>query len=129
MACCSHSNPLKTIRPPRPPPIRLGYTRVILAIVSLYYMPFDPLIASILYLLSGLLDAFDGYAARALDQGKCVCVCVCVCVCEREREGERGRGDRREREKRPRRRPCVTTQRHIFPHTLQARCLAQYWTW
>ena len=42
---------------------------MILAIISLYYMPFDPLIAGVLYLLSGLLDAFDGYAARALDQG------------------------------------------------------------
>ena len=49
--------------------LMLGYTRVILAIVSLYYMPFDPLIAGVLYLLSGLLDAFDGYASRALDQG------------------------------------------------------------
>ena len=32
-------------------------------------MPTSPYIAGFLYLLSGLLDAFDGYAARTLNQG------------------------------------------------------------
>lgn len=32
-------------------------------------MPCCPLTASSFYLLSGLLDAFDGHAARALNQG------------------------------------------------------------
>ena len=33
-------------------------------------MPFDPVKAAIFYLLSGLLDAFDGWAARTFNQGK-----------------------------------------------------------
>ena len=33
-------------------------------------MPTSPGLAAFLYMLSGLLDAFDGYAARALNQGK-----------------------------------------------------------
>ena len=47
----------------------LGYARVILAFVSFYYMPTSPYTAGFLYLLSGLLDAFDGHAARTLNQG------------------------------------------------------------
>lgn len=46
----------------------IDYFRVILAFASFYYMPTDYVLASSLYLLSGLLDAFDGYAARALNQ-------------------------------------------------------------
>jgi CDP-diacylglycerol--inositol 3-phosphatidyltransferase len=46
-----------------------GYARVILAIVAFYYMPHDPVIAGASYMLSAFLDAFDGYAARLLDQG------------------------------------------------------------
>lgn len=46
----------------------IGYGRIILAIISFYYMPFDHVKASLCYLLSGLLDAFDGYAARWLNQ-------------------------------------------------------------
>lgn len=49
-------------------PNLIGYSRIILAIVSFYYMPTDYVAASISYLLSGFLDAFDGYAARALNQ-------------------------------------------------------------
>ena len=33
-------------------------------------MPSDPWIASILYIISGLLDAIDGHLARMLNQGK-----------------------------------------------------------
>jgi CDP-diacylglycerol--inositol 3-phosphatidyltransferase len=46
----------------------IGYFRVILALVSFYYMPDDHIAASIAYILSAFLDAFDGYAARALNQ-------------------------------------------------------------
>ena len=42
---------------------------MIAAFASFYYMPFAPLTAVSLYLLSELLDAFDGHAARALNQG------------------------------------------------------------
>lgn len=40
-----------------------------LAIVAFYFMPTNPQIAVSSYLLSGLLDAFDGHAARYLKQG------------------------------------------------------------
>lgn len=68
----------------------IGYARIVLAIVSFYYMPFDATIAVTTYLLSGLLDAFDGHAARALNQGtkfgamldmltdRCATMCLCV---------------------------------------------------
>eukprot|EP00112_Aurelia_sp_Birch-Aquarium-sp1_P004993 Seg1566.11 transcript_id=Seg1566.11/GoldUCD/mRNA.D3Y31 product="CDP-diacylglycerol-inositol 3-phosphatidyltransferase" protein_id=Seg1566.11/GoldUCD/D3Y31 len=49
-------------------PNLIGYARVLLAFASFYYMPTSPYIAGFLYLLSGLLDAFDGHAARALNQ-------------------------------------------------------------
>ncbi|KAI1289621.1 CDP-diacylglycerol--inositol 3-phosphatidyltransferase [Halotydeus destructor] len=49
-------------------PNLIGYARIVLAFVSFYYMPFDHVRASFCYLLSGLLDAFDGYAARYLNQ-------------------------------------------------------------
>jgi CDP-diacylglycerol--inositol 3-phosphatidyltransferase len=48
----------------------LGYIRVVLSIVSFYYMPTNPTITVICYLTSQFLDAFDGYAARALGQSK-----------------------------------------------------------
>lgn len=49
-------------------PNLIGYSRIILALISFYYMPFNAWVAASLYLLSGLLDAFDGHAARALNQ-------------------------------------------------------------
>lgn len=49
-------------------PNLIGYARIILALISFYFMPTDHVTASITYLLSGFLDAFDGYAARALNQ-------------------------------------------------------------
>lgn len=49
-------------------PNLIGYARVILAAASLYYMPFHPKICTVLYGVSCLLDAFDGLAARLLDQ-------------------------------------------------------------
>jgi len=39
--------------------------------VSFYYMPTDVWIATISYLVSEFLDAFDGHAARALNQCRC----------------------------------------------------------
>lgn len=47
---------------------RKGYSRIILAIASLYYMPLHPRTCSILYSISCLLDALDGYAARYYEQ-------------------------------------------------------------
>lgn len=45
-----------------------GYSRIILAVASLYYMPFHPRTCSLLYSVSELLDALDGYAARHFEQ-------------------------------------------------------------
>ena len=47
-----------------------GYGRIILAILSFYYMRTSPGLAAGSYILSGFLDAFDGHAARLLNQGK-----------------------------------------------------------
>ncbi|KAF6737329.1 CDP-diacylglycerol--inositol 3-phosphatidyltransferase [Oryzias melastigma] len=49
-------------------PNLIGYARVVLALLSFYLMPTCPWPAVFFYLLSGLLDAFDGHAARALNQ-------------------------------------------------------------
>ena len=46
----------------------IGYSRIILAIASLYYMPLHPRTCSILYSISCLLDALDGVAARYFEQ-------------------------------------------------------------
>ncbi|KAH8670300.1 CDP-diacylglycerol-inositol 3-phosphatidyltransferase-like protein PIS [Tricladium varicosporioides] len=46
----------------------IGYSRIVLAFASLYYMPLHPRTCSILYSVSCLLDALDGYAARAFEQ-------------------------------------------------------------
>lgn len=45
-----------------------GYTRVILAGLSLHYMSYHPKYCTIAYVISCLLDAVDGQAARALGQ-------------------------------------------------------------
>ena len=45
-----------------------GYSRIILAVASLYYMPLHPRTCSLLYSISCLLDALDGYAARYFQQ-------------------------------------------------------------
>ena len=45
-----------------------GYSRVILAGFSLYYMSYHPIYCTLLYGFSCLLDAVDGQAARALGQ-------------------------------------------------------------
>lgn len=48
--------------------ILAGYSRVVLAVASLYYMPLHPRTCSILYSISCLLDALDGAAARYFEQ-------------------------------------------------------------
>lgn len=47
-----------------------GYARIILALISIYYMPTNYKIACTCYVVSALLDAFDGHAARAFNQSK-----------------------------------------------------------
>lgn len=49
-------------------PNLIGYSRVFLTIASLYYMPLHPRTCSLLYSISCLLDALDGYAARYFNQ-------------------------------------------------------------
>lgn len=49
-------------------PNLIGYSRIILAFASLYYMPLHPRTCSGLYSISCLLDALDGYAARYFEQ-------------------------------------------------------------
>ncbi|KAF2491729.1 hypothetical protein BU16DRAFT_126872 [Lophium mytilinum] len=49
-------------------PNLVGYSRVVLTIASLYYMPLHPRTCSLLYSASCLLDALDGMAARYFDQ-------------------------------------------------------------
>jgi len=46
----------------------IGYTRVILAASSLYFMRWHPKYCTWLYIISCLLDAFDGMAARKFGQ-------------------------------------------------------------
>ncbi|CAG9770106.1 unnamed protein product [Ceutorhynchus assimilis] len=47
----------------------IGYARIILAVIAFYFMPTNHIIASTCYIVSALLDAFDGHAARYFNQG------------------------------------------------------------
>lgn len=49
-------------------PNLIGYSRVLLALISLYYMKWHPKYCTFTYGLSCLLDALDGHAARRLGQ-------------------------------------------------------------
>ncbi|KAG2173670.1 hypothetical protein INT43_005090 [Umbelopsis isabellina] len=49
-------------------PNLIGYSRIILAAISLYYMPIHPKVCVTLYCISCLLDAVDGTAARYFNQ-------------------------------------------------------------
>lgn len=51
-------------------PNLIGYTRVILAAASLVYMGAHPKACSFLYVVSCLLDAVDGQAARYFGQSR-----------------------------------------------------------
>jgi CDP-diacylglycerol--inositol 3-phosphatidyltransferase len=46
----------------------IGYVRIFLALVSFWYMPTSWFMAAFCYIVSGLLDALDGHAARLLNQ-------------------------------------------------------------
>lgn len=48
--------------------VHVGYSRIVLTVASLYYMPLHPRTCSLLYSVSCLLDALDGYAARYFNQ-------------------------------------------------------------
>lgn len=45
-----------------------GYARIILAVVSFWFMPTNYIISSWCYIISVLLDALDGHAARKFNQ-------------------------------------------------------------
>lgn len=45
-----------------------GYSRIVLAVISFYFMPTNYIVASTCYVISVLLDALDGHAARAFNQ-------------------------------------------------------------
>ena len=49
-------------------PNLIGYGRIFLALLSFWFMPTNHVMAGWCYILSGLLDAFDGHAARAFNQ-------------------------------------------------------------
>ncbi|KAF9264806.1 phosphatidylinositol synthase [Marasmius fiardii PR-910] len=49
-------------------PNLIGYTRIILAGLSLHFMSYHPKYCTTAYVISCLLDAVDGHAARALGQ-------------------------------------------------------------
>ncbi|XP_046387160.1 CDP-diacylglycerol--inositol 3-phosphatidyltransferase [Ischnura elegans] len=49
-------------------PNLIGYARIILALISFYYMPSNHIISCWCYIISGLLDAVDGHAARYFNQ-------------------------------------------------------------
>jgi len=51
-----------------------GYGRIVLAIMSFYYMPTNYIVSSWCYIISGLLDALDGHAARYFNQSKFIYV-------------------------------------------------------
>ncbi|KAJ8916041.1 hypothetical protein NQ315_010909 [Exocentrus adspersus] len=42
----------------------IGYGRIILAVIAFYFMPTNYVVATTCYVVSALLDAFDGHAAR-----------------------------------------------------------------
>lgn len=71
-------------------PNLIGYCRIILAIISFYFMPTNCAIAVSCYVVSALLDAFDGHAARYFNQStkfgamldqltdRCGTMCLCA---------------------------------------------------
>lgn len=47
-----------------------GYARIVLAIIAFWFMSTNYVIAGWCYIISALLDAVDGHAARAFNQSK-----------------------------------------------------------
>jgi CDP-diacylglycerol--inositol 3-phosphatidyltransferase len=74
-------------------PNLIGYSRVFLALLSFWFMPTNCYAAGFCYLLSGLLDAVDGHAARLLNQSskfgamldmltdRCATMCLLATLC------------------------------------------------
>ena len=74
-------------------PNLIGYARVVLALLSLYFMAERHAAAATCYVVSGLLDALDGHAARLLGQSsrfgamldqltdRCATMCLLACLC------------------------------------------------
>lgn len=74
-------------------PNLIGYARIFLALLSFWFMPSNHIAASCCYILSGFLDAFDGHAARALNQStkfgamldmltdRCATMCLLATLC------------------------------------------------
>lgn len=57
----------------------VGYARIVLAILSFYFMPADYIVATIMYLLSLLLDEFDGNMARYFNASPGFSIVLIVC--------------------------------------------------
>ncbi|KAG4080279.1 hypothetical protein HA402_010771 [Bradysia odoriphaga] len=49
-------------------PNLIGYARIVLAVIAFYFMQTNYVIAGWCYIISALLDAVDGHAARAFNQ-------------------------------------------------------------
>ena len=49
-------------------PNLIGYARILLALMSFWFMPTNYAMAAWCYIISGLLDALDGHMARLLGQ-------------------------------------------------------------
>lgn len=74
-------------------PNLIGYARVVLAIMSFYFMADRHAAAAACYIVSGFLDALDGHAARLLKQSskfgamldqltdRCATMCLLACLC------------------------------------------------
>lgn len=56
----------------------IGYARILLALISMWYFPSAPVTAMFCYALSAVLDAFDGWAARTYNQSKQLFICIYV---------------------------------------------------
>lgn len=49
-------------------PNLIGYARIILTVISFYFMPTNWMVAGVCYIVGALLDAVDGHAARHFNQ-------------------------------------------------------------
>ncbi|KAF5397066.1 CDP-diacylglycerol--inositol 3-phosphatidyltransferase [Paragonimus heterotremus] len=73
-------------------PNLLGYGRLILLVLSCWFMTSNWQLTAVTYFLSGIMDAFDGYAARLLNQStqfgamldmlvdRCATMCLLTCL-------------------------------------------------
>lgn len=48
----------------------VGYARITLALIAFYFMQTNYIVAGWCYIVSALLDAIDGHAARAFNQSE-----------------------------------------------------------